>query len=220
MNRYDILESISQGEDGTLSAENATLVRVANDIRTAVEHCRRNEGKPQTGREYVMWLNEQEKRCAELWAKEKELWTDMSDIFRFGPPGPSGSESDTYIGADGYIYKTNNLMHCGDSIVKTLIKFITFNHLFVDSAYQFVGFAGFEGRSVFPIVKQRYIMNCKPATRIEIGYFMASLGFVSCGEGAYTNSQFLLKDILPKNVLKDESGDFYTIDAEIEFQEK
>lgn len=218
MKRYDILESISQGEDGTLSSENATLVRVANDIRRAVEHCRDNETESCSGREYVMWLNEQEKRCAEGWAKDHGVWTDMTDIFRFGPPGPSGSESDTYIGNDGYIYKTNNLMHCGDSIICTLTKFIMFNQLFADSAYDFVGFAGFEGRSVYPVVKQRYILNCKPASRIEIGYFMASLGFNSVGDGIYENSKFILKDILPKNVLRDETGDFYAIDAEIDLR--
>ena len=162
-----------------------------------------------------MWLNEAEKRAAEAWAKEHDCWTDMSDIFRYGPPGPSGSESDTYIGNNGYIYKTNNLMHCGDSIIRTLTKFMMYNEVFVDSAYSFVGFAGFEGRSVFPVVRQRYIEGCTPATKTEIEYFMAALGFNSLGDGQYQNHQYHLKDVLPKNVLKDTTGDLYAIDVEI-----
>ena len=195
--------------------ENIFLAQVINDLRAAIERRRDNEKESCSGREYVMWLNEQEKRVAEQWAKERELWTDMSDIFKYGSPGPSGSESDTYLGRDGFIYKTNNLMHCGDSIVKTLTKFIMYNQVFPDSAYSFVGFAGFTGRSVYPIVKQPFIVNPYPATKIEIGYFMASLGFQNIGEGKFKNSRFILSDILPKNILKDEDGDFYAIDAEI-----
>ena len=111
-----------------MSRENALLAHVADDIRRAVENRRENEGESCYSRENVIWLNEAEKRSAEDWAKEHQLWTDMVDIFNFGPAGPSGSESDTYI--------------------------------------------------------------------------------QSPGNGKFKTEYFLLKDILPKNILKDEAGDF------------
>ena len=196
--------------------ENTLLVQVANDIRRATERCKDDETESISCRDYVMELNEREKRAAESWAKEHETWMELTDIFSLGMPGPSGSESDTYLSTDGYIYKTNNMLHCGDSIIKTISKFIMYNNVFPDSAYSFVGFTGFVGRSVYPIVRQPFIHNSVPATRIEIDYFMAALGFERLGDGRYTNRKYMLKDILPKNVLKDEYGDFFAIDAEIE----
>lgn len=216
MNRYDLLESVSQGKDGTMPEENYLLAQVANDIRRATERSGDDEKKSLPGNQYAMILNEREKRAAEGWAKERGAWIGLDEIFSLGVPGPSGSESDTYLSTDGFIYKTNNLMHCGDSIVKTISKFLLYNIIFPDSAYSFVGFTGFVGRSVYPIVKQPFIKNSVPATRIEIDYFMAALGFDSLGNGRYANRKYMLKDILPKNVLKDEAGDFFAIDAEID----
>lgn len=215
MDRYEILESISQAKDRTLSETNSELARVAYDIRRATQCHRTDETQHGVGREDVTTLNEREKRAAEVWAKERNMWTEMPDIFSFGVPGPSGSESDTYLSSDGYIYKTNNLMHCGDSIIKALTKFIMYNTVFIDSAYTFIGFTGFSGRSVYPIVRQPYIRDAMPATRVEIDYFMAALDFSPIGDGAYEDGFFIVKDILPKNVLKIKEGDLYVIDAEI-----
>ncbi len=196
--------------------ENYLLVQVANDIRRATEGCGDDEKESLTRSQYAMILNEKEKRAAERWAKERNVWIELDDIFSLGIPGPSGSESDTYLSSDGFIYKTNNLLHCGDSIIRTIIRFLMYNSIFSDSAYSFVGFTGFAGRSVYPIVKQPFIRNSVPATRIEIDYYMAALGFDRLGEGKYTNRKYIVKDLLPKNVLKDEFGDFFAIDAEID----
>lgn len=216
MNRYDILKSVSQGKDGTMPEENTLLVQIANDIRRATEWRSDDEEESDNGREDVMILNEREKRYAETWAKENNLWIEFHDIFSLGTPGPSGSESDTYLGNDGFIYKTNNMMHCGDSITKTLVKFIIYNQIFPDSAYSFVGFTGFSGRSVFPVVRQSFIKDSVPASKVEIRYYLAALGFNYIEDGKFSNGTYLLKDILPKNVLKDNEGDLYVIDAEIE----
>lgn len=48
-NRYDILESISQREDGTMPEENADMVHVANVIRRATASCFRNETELRQG---------------------------------------------------------------------------------------------------------------------------------------------------------------------------
>ena len=56
MNRYEILESISQTKDGTLSEKNTELARVANDIRRATERNRPDETQYGIGREDVMYV--------------------------------------------------------------------------------------------------------------------------------------------------------------------
>lgn len=215
--RYDILQSISQGKDGALSEENEDLVHIANIIAGTAKDSRANEAEPchsfGNGRAS---LNEQEQRRAEQWAKHHDCWIPMEDIFQLGVPGPSGSESDTYVASDVCIYKTNNLMHCGGSIFLALKKFIDYNNIFPDSAYTFVGFAGFDGRSVYPVVRQRYIKESIPATQNEIDCYMAALGFTKDNVGKYHNERYSVSDVLPKNVLKDSTGDFFVIDVEIQ----
>ena len=217
--RYDILQSISQGEDGTLSKENEDLVHVANVIAGAAEGSGANEEESCSCSYDGITINELEQRRAEQWAKENDCWIPMENIFQLGAPGPSGSESDTYLSPQGFIYKTNNLMHCGGSIFLALKKFIDYNFLFPDSSYTFIGFAGFDGRSVYPVVRQNYIKDCVPATQNEIDCYMAALGFVKDDVGKFHNDQYNVSDVLPKNVLKDSTGDFFVIDVEIKDRE-
>ena len=213
--RYDILQSVSQREDGALSGENEELVHIANIIAGAATDSRANEEKSRFGSDDGVTLNEQEQRRAERWAKQHDCWIPMEEIFQIGVPGPSGSESDTYVASDVYIYKTNNLMHCSGSIFLALKKFINYNNIFPDSAYTFVGFTGFDGRSVYPVVRQRYIKDGIPATQNEIDCYMSALGFTKDDVGKYHNERYAVSDVLPKNVLKDSTGDFFVIDAEI-----
>jgi len=219
MKRYVILQSISQGEDGTLSPENAELAQIANDLRRATERRGDDEAESPEGTDNVRFINEAEQRQAELWAKEHNCWIPAIKVFDLGLPGPSGSESDTYLSLDGYVYKQNNLLHCAGSIIVSLTRFILHNIIFPDTAYQFVGFTGFDGRSVYPIVRQCFIESSQPATQNEIDCYMAALGFEKTGQGRFQNEQFVLFDVLPKNALRDETGDIFVIDAEISLRQ-
>ena len=68
-----------------------------------------------------------------------------------------------------------------------------------------------------PIFSQNFIKNSSPATQIEITTYMAALGFDSTEKkGCYTNPKYKVWDVLPRNVLKDNDGDIFVIDAEIE----
>lgn len=214
IDRYDLLDTISQGKNGEMPSENKGMEKVANDIRRAVGCCSTDEGQPCQGNCNAA-LNELEKRCAERWAKENNCWITFDNVFNLGIPGPSGSESDTYITKEGYVYKVNNLLHSSDSIVLMLVKTILYNNLFPDTAYTFVGFTGFDGRSVYPVIKQDYISSGQPATPNEIDCYMAACGFAKICDGRYSNDKYELWDVYPKNVLKDESGDIFIIDLEI-----
>lgn len=212
---YDIFKLISPREDAEMSQENGDLVSAALAISRATGYGGTDEGQPQGGPIDVILQNEKEKRAAEAWAIEHGCWIPFDDLMSIGIPGPCGSEADTYLSSDGYVFKVNNLMHCHDSIVLTLTKFILYNTLFPDTAYTFVGFTGFGGRSVMPVVRQRFIMDCVPATQNEIDCYMAALGFEKQGRGTYANCDFIVSDVLPKNVLKDSTGDCFVIDVEI-----
>ena len=138
----------------------------------------------------------------------------MTDVFKLGVPGPSGNENDTYV-ADNGIYKVNNLLNSG-SIVSLLRRIIMHNIIFPDTAYSFYGFAGFDGRTVQPVLLQPRVANAQPAKQIMIDTYMAAIGFEKTVEkGHFTNGEYEVWDLLPRNVLVDEEGDIYVVDAEI-----
>ena len=217
INRYDILKYISQREDGEMPQENERLVSVTDVIRTAIRDCGADEAEYDSVN--VTDLNEREKRLAERWAMDRDCWIPFENIFSLGVPGPSGSESDTYISKEGYVFKSNNLMHCHDSILIFLERTILYNMLFPDSAYTFIGFAGFEGRSIFPVVRQRHIKGGKPAKQNEIDCYMSAIGFDKIEEGKYKFDKLVVSDLFPKNVLKDVTGDMFVIDVEINLED-
>ena len=67
-----------------------------------------------------------------------------------------------------------------------------------------------------PIIRQSLIKDSIPATNIEIETYMAAIGFMKTKvDGCFENPQFIVWDIVPRNVLKDKDGDIYIIDAEI-----
>ena len=139
----------------------------------------------------------------------------MMDIFRLGVPGPSGHENDTYVAETG-IYKVNNLLNNGGSIVSLLQKILLHNIIFPETAYSFYGFTGFEGRTIQPILFQPRVANAQPANQIEIDTYMAALGFEAKAEkGRYSNGEYEVWDLLPRNVLVDNDGDIFVVDAEL-----
>lgn len=69
--------------------------------------------------------------------------------------------------------------------------------------------------SVNESVRQCYIEGGLPATQNEIDCYMAALGFDKVDKGKFKNSHYFLSDLLPKNAIRDVSGDIFIIDAEI-----
>ena len=147
-------------------------------------------------------------------AKANGYWIPMMEVFSLGVPGPSGNENDTYV-AENAIYKVNNLLNSG-SIIALLHKILMHNAIFPDTAYSFYGFAGFDGRTVQPVIVQPRVANAHPATQIMIDTYMAALGFEKApSEGRYTNTTYEVWDLVPRNVLVDAEGDIFVVDAEI-----
>jgi hypothetical protein len=207
---YDIPQPVSQGIDGAQDQENRRIAEIADELR---RRCQLYEAELRDGESHVNHLQTEE-RAAERYAKESHLWIPFSDVFELGSPGPSGNENDTYVSND-IIYKVNNLLNCG-SIVSLLERTIWHNSIFYDTAYSFYGFTGFEGRTVMPILRQRLIKNARPATQVMIDTYMSALGFTKTGiDGRFSNGTYEVWDVIPRNVLADNDGDLFVVDAEI-----
>lgn len=206
----DIFESVSQRVDGEETAENSRIREVAYELH---RRCQLYEAQFRDGEKHVSHF-EIEQRVAELYARENGMWLPMSDVFDLGVPGPSGNENDTYVSND-IIYKVNNLLNSG-SILKLFAKIYMHNNLFYDTCYSLYAFTGFDGRTVMPVFKQSLVKNARPATPIEIETYMAAIGFFKLNEkGHFSNDVYEVWDVVPRNVLKDEEGDIYIVDAEI-----
>ena len=206
----DILESVSQGGYGAYDAENRRIKEISDELQRL---CRLHEEESRDGKGYGGRF-EIEQRVAEQYAKSVGMWIPMDQVFDLGEPGPSGNENDTYVSGT-IIYKVNNLLNSG-GIVKLLDKVLLHNLIFPNTAYILHGFAGYDKRSVMPVLTQRRIRNAQPATQIMIDTYMSALGFTKENdEGRYSNGTYVVWDIVPRNVLVDADGDMYVVDAEI-----
>lgn len=208
---HDIHQQVPQRGDGAQDAENCRIAEIADELERL---CRIHEAQSGAGETDVNRF-ETEQRAAEQMAKARGFWLPMMDIFRLGVPGPSGHENDTYVSETG-VYKVNNLLNNNGSIVSLLRKILLHNVIFPDTAYSFYGFAGFDGRTVQPILFQPRVANAQPAKQIMIDTYMAALGFEKMSEeGRYSNGKYEAWDLLPRNVLVDDEGDLFVVDAEI-----
>ena len=207
---HDISQPVPQGSDGAQDAENSRIAAIADELERL---CAVHEAQCGDSLQDVSRF-ETEQRVAEQMAKDQGFWIPMMDVFNLGVPGPCGNENDTYVG-EKVIYKVNNLLNSG-SIVGLLHKILMHNILFPDTAYSFYGFAGFDGRTIQPVIVQPRIADSHPATKIMIDTYMAALGFEKTAEdGRFRNSQYEVWDVVPRNILVDDEGDIFVVDAEI-----
>ena len=206
----DILESVSQRGYGAYDEEGRRLKEVSDELQRL---CQLHEAQPRKGQANGGRF-EIEQRIAEQYAKSVGMWIPMDKVFEMGAPGPSGNENDTYVAKDTII-KVNNLLNSG-SICNLLDKIILHNLVFPNTAYKLIGFAGYDGRSVMPVLEQDRICNAQPATQVMIDTYMSALGFIKENDkGRYSNGTYVVWDIVPRNVLVDADGDMYVVDAEI-----
>ena len=211
---YDVSQSVPQGSDRTQEEENLRIAAIADELERlcTVYETQFGEGEANVGSFEV------EQRTAERMAKERGFWIPMTEIFSLGVPGPSGNENDTYV-SEKVVYKVNNLLNSG-SIVALLRRLLMHNEIFPDTAYMFHGFAGIDGRSVYPVIIQPRVANAHPATQIMIDTYRAAIGFDKADSvGCFINTKYEVWDIVPRNALIDNDGDVYVIDSEIKIVE-
>ena len=208
---HDISQSISQGDYGADAPQSSRMEEVTNLLYNS---SRKNETEPHSRTAYRGNLYS-EQDFIEQYAEEHNCWYSIDDVFELGTPGPSGSENDTYVDKKGgVVYKTNNLIHTG-SYYKLFHRLSIHNALFPQTAYKLIGFTGYKGRTIYPLLAQPYIENATPALPEEIENYMIGLGFKKIDDWTYQYQNLILSDLKPKNVLKDELGLLYVIDVEI-----
>ena len=206
----DLFQSVPQGSIGAQDAENRRIEAVADELR---RRCKLYEAQRRDGQSYVSPF-EAEQRAAENFAKEYGLWIPMEHVFDLGTPGPSGNENDTYVSND-VIYKVNNLLNSGN-IISLFEKVRIHNEIFPDTFYQLHAFTGFDGRTIMPILRQDLVKDAEPTPQIAIDTYMAALGFNREDVvGRYSNTDYIVWDLIPRNVLRDRDGDIFVVDAEI-----
>ena len=206
----DLFQSVPQGSIGAQDAENRRIEAIADELR---RRCQLYEAQRGDSQSHVTPF-EAEQRVAELFAKENGLWIPMDQVFDLGTPGPSGNENDTYVSND-VIFKVNNLLNSG-SILRLFDKVRMHNEIFPDTFYQLHAFTGFDGRSIMPILRQDLVKDAEPTPQIAIDTYMAALGFNREDiVGRYSNSDYVVWDLIPRNVLRDHDGDIFVVDAEI-----
>jgi len=206
----DLFQSVPQGSIGAQDAENRRIEAIADELR---RRCQLYEAQRGDSQSHVTPF-EAEQRVAELFAKENGLWIPMDQVFDLGMSGPSGNENDTYVSND-VIFKVNNLLNSG-SILRLFDKVRMHNEIFPDTFYQLHAFTGFDGRSIMPILRQDLVKDAEPTPQIAIDTYMAALGFNREDiVGRYSNADYIVWDLIPRNVLRDHDGDIFVVDAEI-----
>ncbi|MDR1274681.1 MAG: hypothetical protein LBK12_09050 [Odoribacteraceae bacterium] len=158
-----------------------------------------------------------EKRAVLDYAKDHGLWVE--DLYSLGAPFAGGGNENTlaYDEASGVIYKSNNLFNSQNSVANLLDQVAAHNQLFPWTRYDLVGFTGIDngGRRapyIEVILRQRYVPDAVQATPGEIAGFMRSLGFERVNDHTFTNGEFRVSDLRPRNVLKDENGSIHVVD--------
>ena len=198
---HDILQPIPQGGYGAYDEENRKIQGIADELKRLCRIHEEEFGDSQTNG-----------GCLEIEQRITEQYIDY--MFDLGVPGPSGNENDTYV-SDNTIFKVNNLFNSG-SIVKLLEKILLHNIIFPNTSYKFYAFTGYDGRTIMPVLQQDRISDAHPANQEMIDTYMTALGFSKQSTtGKYANESFIVWDIVPRNVLVDEDGDLYVVDAEI-----
>jgi hypothetical protein len=105
------------------------------------------------------------------------------------------------------------------TITNLFNKVLLHNCLFPEVKYEFVGFTGIDnGTNRIPYVevifKQQLVDETVPATPNEIANFMQSLNFRKVNHTSFSNTQYIVFDLFPRNVLKDNNGNIYVVDSE------
>ncbi|MDL2223101.1 hypothetical protein LJB98_03280, partial [Bacteroidales bacterium OttesenSCG-928-M11] len=158
-----------------------------------------------------------EKRITRDYAKENDVWVD--DFYSLGSPMRGGGNENTLAvnPNNGYIYKANNLMNSNMLVSQLLKQVSAHNLIFPETAYEIEGITGvdFGGNStpiVEPILKQKYVPNSVEATQQEIDGYMDELGFEKVNNTTFSNGEYIVSDLHPRNVLKDANGNIHVID--------
>jgi len=158
-----------------------------------------------------------ENRFALHYSKENDLW--VNDFYSLGNYVLIGGNENTLIvdAENLVVYKANNLMNSQGRISKLLDMIENHNNTFPETRYEFVGFTGIDNGANCPpyievILRQFYIPNAIKAIQNDIDSYMDALGFEKLNDSTFSNGEYIVSDLHPRNVLKDTHGFIHVVD--------
>jgi hypothetical protein len=148
-------------------------------------------------------------------AKEYNLW--VNDIYSLGKFFESGHENTIILDeANGFVYKGNNLQNTFGNISTLFDTVEAHNILFPETRYEIIVFTGFENKNIEVVLKQPFVDNVEHANYQEIANYMKSLGFKQINSHTFENSDYVVYDLHPRNVLKNSDETMFVIDNRID----
>jgi hypothetical protein len=162
-----------------------------------------------------------ERKVAFDMATEDNLWID--DIYSLGKFFESGHENTIVLDeANGFVYKGNNLQNTFGNISKLFETVEIHNILFPETRYEIIGFTGLENNTSYieVVLKQPFVDNAEHANAHEIANYMNSLGFRQINNHTFENSDYIVFDLHPRNVLKNSDETMFVIDNRIDVKTK
>jgi hypothetical protein len=151
--------------------------------------------------------------------KENDLW--IEDFYSLGNFGLVGGHEHTLVlnTENKTVYKSNNLMNSRYLVSNVIEKVQIHNELFPETKYTIIGFTGidngeFRTPHIEVVLNQTYFPNLIKAEPIEINLFIENLGFRQTTPESYVNDKYLVFDLYPRNVLKNNDGNLVVVDAE------
>lgn len=154
------------------------------------------------------------------WAQENGVLFDIFDLVKQNHllPFKGGNENDNWVDTNqGVIYKMNNLMNSAGKISNLFERVELYNQIFTDTPLTFYGFSTLGSGIFYPVYTQRFIPDGRAATVDEINNHMRDRGFEPTGKknGEFTNGEFVVSDVKPRNVLVRPDGGIFVIDADV-----
>ncbi len=150
----------------------------------------------------------------EKFAKENACW--FHDYQSFGIYLEQGGENEVYYNPfSKTVFKLNDFTYAGDDVQRFFDRIIAHNLLFINVAYQLIGFAKNSKGLTCAVLEQAFIHAEREATEEEIIEYMISLGFVANGTDDFSNGIYEVFVAVPNNVLVGKDANLYFFDTQI-----
>lgn len=164
----------------------------------------------------------------EAWAKANDLWLNdyedeegnkantLEDLLhsQWGYFA-QGSEAEVFQYDETHVLKSINLSHSNDNVAKLLDRLMLFNRMFPETALSIVGF-GRDSLGHLRIIATQNTIRGRELTEEELNIFHSKYKLIKKGSWFKTeDDNILLTDLSPSNILIDDKGNYFIIDADV-----
>ncbi|MDL5055903.1 LPD5 domain-containing protein [Geitlerinema calcuttense] len=157
----------------------------------------------------------QQEKLLEAYAKREGIWFDEGHFPERLFLG-RGGEASVYQKDDKRVAKTVNYRHIDKSLTPQEFidnRIALFNTIFPESHYELMGFMRTRDGNFRFIVTQPFIQGNNVRTQADVDAAMNAKGFDRSGRESYTSELYQVHDLHVNNVLKDDAGTVFIIDA-------